>query len=256
MQSTIELENITVRMGNEEIISNLNLKLEGPGLVVIIGPNGAGKTTLFKTIVGLIKPVLGRVTVNGLDVTGNTRLSGKFVGYMPQLSQVNRSFPITGREFVESSVLFRMKPPRLRVPRWVSERAESIVRELGAMEFMDKPISELSGGQIQRLMIARTVVPDTPIILLDEPTSAIDPRGKLGVIKFIEKLSENKLVILTTHDPTVFREKAKLLIVFWRGVKAIGKPREVLKPELLSEIYGEMVIPVKECVHLVDSHAV
>ncbi|MCE4607203.1 MAG: metal ABC transporter ATP-binding protein [Desulfurococcales archaeon] len=256
MKLVIRTENVTVRLGNEDIISDLNLDLEGPGLVVVIGPNGAGKTTLFQTLVGLVKPHKGKVRINNVDVTGNPKLAGKHIGYMPQLSQVNRSFPITGREFVESSILFRMKPPRLRVPGWVSRKTEEIVRELGALEFMDKPISELSGGQIQRLMIARTVVPDTPILLLDEPTSAIDPRGKLDVIKFIEKLSRNKLVLLTTHDPTVFKEKAKLLIVFWRGVKAIGKPVEVLKPEILREIYGEMVIPVKECVHLVDTHAV
>jgi zinc/manganese transport system ATP-binding protein len=256
MEPTIKAEGVVVNIGGETIIKDLNLELNGPGLVVIIGPNGAGKTTLFKTLVGLLKPVHGTIKVDDIDVTGNPKLAGKYIGYMPQLSQVNRTFPITGREFVESSILFRMKPPRLRVPKWVSKKTEEIARELGVLELLDKPLSELSGGQIQRLMIARTIVPGTPIVLLDEPTSAIDPRGKMGVINFIEKLSREKLVMLTTHDPTVFRERAKLLVVFWKGIKAIGKPREVLRPEVLREIYGEMVIPVKECIHLVDSHAV
>ncbi|MCE4614079.1 MAG: metal ABC transporter ATP-binding protein [Desulfurococcales archaeon] len=256
MEPTITAENVTVHLRNEEVIHDLNIELEGPGLIVIIGPNGAGKTTFFKTLVGLLKPVKGAIKINNIDVTGNSKLAGKYIGYMPQLSQVNRSFPVTGREFVESSVLFRMRPPRLKVPLWVSRKAEEIVKELGALEFMDKPLSELSGGQIQRLMIARTVVPDTRILLLDEPTSAIDPKGKFGIIKFIEKLSKSKLVLLTTHDPTIFKERARLLIVFWRGIKAIGKPTEVLKPEILREIYGEMVVPIKECIHLVDTHAV
>jgi len=223
---------------------------------VIIGPNGAGKTTFFKTLVGLIKPVRGDVIINGEKATGNPRITGRYIGYVPQLSQVNRDFPITGREFVESSVLLRMRPPRLRVPRWVRDRVSELSAELGLEGFIDKPISELSGGQVQRLMIARAVVPGTPILLMDEPISAIDPRGKIGIIRFIEKLSRDHLVFLTTHDPAVFRDKADVLIVFYRGIKAMGKPSDVLKPEVLREIYGEMVIPVKECVHVVDTHAV
>ena len=223
---------------------------------MIIGPNGAGKTTFFKTLVGLIKPVRGEVIINGEKATGNPRITGRYIGYVPQLSQVNRDFPITGREFVESSVLLRMRPPRLRVPSWVRDRVSELSAELGLEGFIDKPISELSGGQVQRLMIARAVVPGTPILLMDEPISAIDPRGKIGIIRFIEKLSRDHLVFLTTHDPAVFRDKADVLIVFYRGIKAMGKPSDVLKPEVLREIYGEMVIPVKECVHVVDTHAV
>ncbi len=252
----LSIDNVHIKAGDEVLLENVNLELQGPGLVVVIGPNGAGKTTLFKTITGLVKPARGRIRFCGTDVTGNPRMAGRLIGYMPQLSEVNRSFPVTGWELVESSVVFRMRPPRLRAPREVVERIQRIIEEVGALDYASKPLSELSGGQVQRLLLARAVAAGTPVLLLDEPTSAVDPRGRLGVVSYIKELAREKLVLLSTHDPTLFRDAASLIVVMWKGVKAVGPPREVLRPDTLREVYGDMVIPVKECVHLVDGHAV
>ncbi len=255
MSGRIELRDVEVEIGGEIIIPRVSLKLEGPSLVTVIGPNGSGKTTLFRTIMGLIKPVRGRVLVNGRDVTGNPETAGRHIGYVPQLSAFNSEFPITARELVESSLSLRLKPPRLRTPPEIRRAAAEALEAVGASDYADKPISRLSGGQLQRVLIARALVWDPPILLLDEPVSAIDPAGKMEVIELIAKLSTRKLVVVASHDPGVYARHSKLIVVVNRGVRLAGPPSEVLDPRKLAEVYGDSVILVEKCVHLVDSHA-
>ncbi len=255
MTGEIELREVEVKLQEEVIIPRVSLKLEGPGLVTVIGPNGSGKTTLLRTIMGLIKPVHGWVLVNGEDVTGNPEAAGKHIGYVPQLSAFNKGFPITARELVESSLSLRLKPLRLRTPSEIREAAIRALGAVGALDYADKPISSLSGGQLQRVLIARALVWDPPILLLDEPVSAIDPAGKMEMVELIAKLSREKLVLVASHDPGIYARDSKLIVVVNRGIRLAGPPSEVLDPRKLAEVYGDSVMLVEKCVHLVDGHA-
>jgi len=249
----IKVEKLTVAYGDEVILRNENFILEGSGLVMVIGPNGSGKTTLFKTILGLIPPLSGRVIVNDVDVTGNPELAGKLIGYVPQILEVNTIFPISVKEVVESAITLRIKPPRLKAPKYIKNHVEDLLSKLGLRGVANKPLKSLSGGQRQRAFLARALVWNPDILLLDEPLSAVDPKGKADIVGLIAELAKTKLVIVSSHDPSLFLPYTKSVIVMNRGIAAIGPPCSILKLELLKKVYGDSVVLIKERVHVVDS---
>ncbi len=252
---TIEVSNLTVSYGDDVIFDEENFKLEGAGLTVVIGPNGAGKTTLFKGLLGLI-PVKGRVIINGIDVTGKAEEAGKLVGYVPQFKSEDYNFPINVREIVESAIALRRKPPRMGFPREMRARIREVMKTMGIWNIREKPLLELSGGQRQRVFIARSLVWDPPILIMDEPLTAVDPMGRADLVKMIKEFAESKLVLVSSHDPSFFLDKAKNLMVVNRGIVALGSPKDVLKEDLLSNVYGRSVFLVEKCVHVVDGYAV
>lgn len=248
----VKVEDLTVAYRGEYVFNGDGFEVEGPGLVTVIGPNGAGKTTLFRAIMGLVKPLRGRVYVNGEDVTGSPRRAGRHIGYVPQLAHVYRGFPLTGRELVELSLRLRGRPPRLHVPRGVRERAERYLRAVGAERFADRPVSRLSGGQLQRILIARALARETPILVMDEPLSAIDPRGKEGIARIVEEAARDKLVFVSSHDPIMFLHKSRYLMVVNRGIKGFGSPEKTFRLDLLRHAYGGSVYMIEKCIHVFE----
>ena len=250
----ITVESLTVGYGKELVFRDVSFNLSGPGLVMVLGPNGSGKTTLFKSILGLIPPLKGRVIVNGLEVTGKPELAGRLIGYVPQIPRVNTSFPISVREIVESAVVLRRPPPRLLTPSRVREMVDKILKQLGLEGVADKPLRSLSGGQRQRAFLARALVWNPSILIMDEPLSAIDPRGKEEMVSFIAKISEERVTVVSSHDPGLFLPYIKILVLVNRGVVAVGPPKETLRIEVLRRVYGGGVTLIDRCVHVVDSH--
>ncbi len=250
----IQVEGLTVGYGEEVIFREESFRLDGSGLYVVMGPNGAGKTTLFKALLGLLRPISGRILINGVDVTGRPELAGKFVGYVPQLSAADFPFPVSVKELVESAVVLRRRPIRLFYPKEETWRVEKVLQEMGVSSVADKPLHELSGGQRQRALLARALVWDPEIMVMDEPIASVDPKGKEEIARRIRALSKDKMVLVSSHDPSLFLEGAKEIMVVNRGIVARGKPSEVMKTELLRKVYGGSVHLVERCVHIVDSH--
>ncbi len=246
------VENLTIAYRGEYVFRGDSFTAEGPGLVTVIGPNGAGKTTLFRAITGLVRPLSGRVVVNGEDVTGDPGRAGLHVGYVPQLTHVYRGFPLTGRELVELSLGLRRRPPRIVTPREVKERAERYLEMVGALGFADRPVSRLSGGQLQRILIARAVARETSVLVMDEPLSGIDPRGKEDIARLIEGLAREKLVFVSSHDPIMFLNRTRYLMVVNRGIKSFGSPRETFRLDLLRQAYGGSVYLIEKCIHVFE----
>ncbi len=252
----IEIKDITVRFGYEEILSNLTLELKGPSLVQIIGPNGAGKTTLFKVILGLIKPVSGRITVNGIDITAKPDKVGNLVGYVPQLMPLDSHIPITAWEIVLNSLLLH----RRRFPRILAKKdeIEKVKRTLNLVDLPQdrwhKPFFELSGGERQRVLLARALVYDPQILLLDEPLSAVDPLGKVELAEIIGELAKSKLILVTSHDPILLLPYTDRIILLNRSYYIIGNPEEILTVDVLKNVYGESAILLEEHVHISDEH--
>ncbi len=256
MSVHIEIDNITVRFGYEEILSNLTLKLKGPSLIQIIGPNGAGKTTLLKAILGLIKPVSGRIIINGIDITAKPDKVGNLVGYVPQLMPLDSHIPVTAWELVLNSLLLH----RRRFPRILAKKDET-ERVKKTLEIVDvpqdrwhKPFFELSGGERQRVLLARALVYDPQILLLDEPLSAVDPLGKVELAGIIGELAESKLILVTSHDPILLLPYTDQIILLNRSYYVIGKPEEILTVDVLKNVYGESAILLEEHVHISDEH--
>lgn len=255
MVPRVYVEQLSVSYGDEVIFDGETFELIGPGLFLVIGPNGAGKTTLFRALLGLVE-LKGRVYVNGVEVTGNPERAGRFIGYVPQLSLIDPPFPISTKELIESAIILRKGILARRLS--VEERSllESLIRDLDLSEFINKPFQQLSGGQKQRALLARVLISDPPIIVMDEPLTAIDPVRRESLINMIFELAERKLLLVSSHDPTLFLREAKVLMALNRGIVAMGPPRDVLNEELMKRVYGRNVVLVERCLHVVDYHAV
>ncbi len=245
-----------VTYGRETVLEVEKLRFEGPGLYQLLGPNGAGKTTLLRVIAGLVKPAQGEVIVNGVRVEGRPELAGRYIGYVPQVEHIGRpEFPATPFDVVASALLLRKPWPRLKTPGWARRRVEEVLREVGLPEeAWWKNLSELSGGQLQRVLIARALVHQPRILLLDEPLSAVDPRGRAELARLIGGLGEDKLVIVSSHDPSLLLEYTRSIVLLNRRVVAAGKPEEVMRVELLRKVYGGAALVLEPHVHICDSH--
>ena len=254
MVAEVVVEDVYVDYRGQRVLSKVNLTFRGAGLIQVMGPNGAGKTTLLRVILGLIKPQHGRVVVNGVDVTGRPQRAGRMIGYVPQLAILDRHYPLTVLEFVELELLLRHRMwPRLS-NKETREKAARVLRAVGLDESVwSKRLVELSGGQLQRSMIARALVHDPPILVLDEPLSAVDPVGKHEISRLIARLAEKKLVILTSHDPLLLLENTSMIVLLNRAVIAAGKPEDVLREDVLRRVYGEAVIYI-ESYYIPDWH--
>lgn len=255
----VTLRVVDLAIGYEKpLIKDINIKLESPYVLLIMGPNGAGKTTFLKTLMGFIKPHAGKIYVNQTDITGSSELAGMFMDYIPQLSKLTSimNFPITAWEFIEFGLSIHLKKMRMKMDR---NEMRKIIREAFDIVGIDrslwnKSIWKLSGGEMQRLFMARVLVNNQPIILLDEPLSSIDPEGKIGIIDIISNLKKDKITLITCHDPEIFLSISDSVMVFGKGAYCIGKPAEILNTTVLEKIYGKSAIKLKDHIHIYDQH--
>ncbi len=256
VRSFVEVKGVRVAYGGETVLEVDELRVEGPGVYQVLGPNGAGKTTLLRVIAGLVKPLEGSVVINGVRVEGRPERAGKFIGYVPQVEHLGSiQFPVTPFELVASALLLRRPWPRVKTPGWVRERVEAVLEKVGLpRDAWHKSVSGLSGGQLQRVLIARALVHEPQILLMDEPLSAVDPRGRAELAKLIGDLGEEKLVIVTSHDPALLLEYTRKMILLNRRVVAVGPPGEIMRVELLRRVYGGAALELEPHVHICDSH--
>ena len=239
---SIKLDGVHVVFNGFKVLEDINLELEGPGVVQILGPNGAGKSTLLRVVAGLIKPSLGHVYINDVDVTGRYDVASRFVAYMPQSNEPPRDSSLTVWELVETSALARRSPwPRLGRGgvRGIVERCLAMVGlERGTWRLT---LGELSGGMFQRVLIASVLITGAPILLLDEPLASVDPEGRVSLARVLARLAEERLLIITSHDPHPLLEYTKLLVLLNKRVVAVGDPHYVLSklaPRILYPQWG------------------
>jgi len=255
MQVELVVKDLAVGYDGELVIEGFSARFRGPGLVQVLGPNGSGKTTLIKALLGILRPVRGRVLVNGEEVTGRPEKAGAFMGYVPQYFVPEQHYPLTAWELVmDSCLLHKRRWPRLgpsRDCRSLVARALKIV-DLPPEEW-HKSFWELSGGQQQRVLIARALVHDPPVLMMDEPLSAVDPHGRVELAKYIGSLADEKLVLVTSHDPTLMLPHTDLIVLLNRSYYVVGRPEEVLTLENLREVYGGAAVEVHEFIHICDA---
>ena len=206
----IQLENVSFGYTNEKILDNINLDIQDGQLISISGENGSGKSTLLKLILGQLKADKGTIKLLEKDI--NTITSFKEIGYVPQIQNFNNiTFPITAREFVvlnlyEDFGLFKI--PK----KYHKEKAEKILIEMGMQEYIHTPFNQLSGGFKQRAMIARAMINNPKILILDEPTSGVDQKSKVSFLNLIEKMNKEKsiTIIIVTHETSLVQEYLKI----------------------------------------------
>ncbi|MFT3685203.1 MAG: metal ABC transporter ATP-binding protein [Phycisphaerales bacterium] len=180
-------------------LENVSLSVAEGGRLGILGPNGGGKSTLLKLVLGVLTPASGRITVLGRSPSAATREG--LVGYVPQGLEVEKGFPLSVRQVVELAVSWRLAPWK-QLPELERERIESLLGLVGAAGFAERPIGSLSGGQLQRVMIARALAPRPRVLVLDEPTVGIDAAGQAQFAALLDAVHKQTGVtlLIVSHD--------------------------------------------------------
>ncbi len=190
----IRLDGVTVRYDGETALEDVQLRVQAGDYLAVVGPNGGGKTTLLRTVLGLVRPHRGQVQVLG----GTAQKARGRIGYVPQFARFDRDFPVSVGEVVRLGRVGRsLLPWRRAEERAMAERA---LARVGMAELAGSQIGELSGGQMQRVLIARALVIEPELLLLDEPTASLDSQGAEGFYSLLDSLSERSTVVLVSHD--------------------------------------------------------
>jgi len=190
--SLIELKNLTLGYEKDIILKDINLSIEENDFVCVVGANGSGKSTLIKGILGLIKPIKGKVIYKGLKQN--------YIGYMPQETKVDSNFPASVLEIVLSGTLNQYK--NIFYSKEQKEIALNNLKLLGIEKIKNKSFSELSGGQRQKVLLARSLSATTKLLILDEPSNNLDSKSKKELYETIIDLNKNHgiTIIMITHD--------------------------------------------------------
>ncbi|WP_299234999.1 ABC transporter ATP-binding protein [uncultured Bacteroides sp.] len=191
----IKIENLSAGYENKTVLHDINLEIAEKDFLGIIGPNGGGKTTLMKVILGLLEPTEGKITYydNG---TPTERLE---IGYLPQYNSIDKKFPISVYEVILSG-LNRQKNLFRRFTKEHHERVKKTISMMGLEGMENKPIGQLSGGQMQRALLGRAIVSDPKAIILDEPNTYIDKRFEARLYSLLEEINKERTIILVSHD--------------------------------------------------------
>ena len=191
--SLIEIKNLTLGYDKHIVLKHINMDIEENDFICIVGPNGSGKSTLVKGILGLIKPLKGKVIYNGLKQN--------FIGYMPQETKVDSNFPASVMEIVLSGTLNSMGM-RLFYSKKEKEGALNNLKLLGIEKLKNRSFCDLSGGQRQKVLLARSLCATSKLLILDEPSNNLDSKSKTDLYKTIKDLNEKHgiTIIMITHD--------------------------------------------------------
>lgn len=248
----ISLDRVTLSVGGKAVLRDISLAVEDGEFVGVLGANGSGKTTLIKALLGLLRPDTGTVSVLGRPVTrGNAA-----IGYLPQVRGALPLVALAGRDFLAASIAgHRWGLPLVSVAarRDIDRALETVHAEALAT----RPLSEMSGGERQRLLIAQALVGSPHLLLLDEPLIGLDPYQQQIVVDLVRDLSRDlKLTVLfTAHELNQLLRAVDRVLYLGHGRAALGTVDEVIRPEVLSPLYGAPIEVVRADGHIfVMSH--
>jgi len=233
----LQIDHLNVMYRSSVILWDVHLKVPSGQMVGILGPNGAGKSTLLKSIIGAVRPASGRVLCLGKPYA----VMRKRIAYVPQRNAVDWEFPVSVFDVV-SMGCFGKRGLFRRLKREDHICVEKAIDDLGLTPFAHRQIGELSGGQQQKVFIARALVQQADMYLLDEPFAGIDATTENGIMELLRVLKkQGKSIILVHHDLHAVQKYFDFVILLNTSVIAAGNVNEVFKQEQLKRAYGEQI---------------
>ncbi len=217
----ITVSGVTAGYGGTPILRGVDLELRNGDFMAVVGPNGGGKTTLFRTMLGIITPSHGTVSVMGLPPSKGCRN----IGYVPQFGAFDRKYPVLAKEVVRMGLRSRQSFNPFFSYGNGGRSVQEAMEYTGVSDFADMRIGDLSGGQLQRTLLARALVSEPKILMLDEPTASLDPDMRSGVYEILRKSSADGMtVIMITHDLKGVEDCVNRVIRVDRSVEEINEP--------------------------------
>ena len=243
----LHIENLTVSYGSRRVLTDVSLEVNSGEVVAIIGPNGAGKSTLVRAVSGVVLVQGGKVSANGDDLlTLPPMKRARYLAVVPQAVSLPPAFTVW-------ETVLMGRTPYLNFLGQVSAKDEEIARlalqKVDALDLAERRVGELSGGEQQRVLLARALAQATPILLLDEPTVHLDLQHQVSLMETVRTLAhaDNLAVLIALHDLNLAARYADRVVLLVSGeIKAAGTPRQVLTPELISAAYH---LPVQVVPH-------
>jgi zinc transport system ATP-binding protein len=242
MKQVIDIGSMNFSYGSTPTLSGINLQVEDGEFMGIVGPNAGGKSTLLKLILGLLKPQSGNISVLGSEPA----LARRQLGYVPQYPSFPRDFPISVEQVVQLGRLGLWKKNgwwQALKPSWVSQADRKAVRlaleEVEAEDIARRQIGSLSGGQLQRVLLARSLVSNPRILILDEPTANIDQRLESEIFDLLKRLNERMTILVVSHDVAFISHYVKRVACVSRTL--VCHPTEMVDGVMIKELYQENV---------------
>ncbi|MCE5196323.1 MAG: ABC transporter ATP-binding protein [Negativicutes bacterium] len=232
MSTAVHIENLTVYYGETPAVTEINLDVEEGEYLGIIGPNGGGKSTLLRAILGLIPITSGEITIYGKKIAQNRSL----VSFVPQFSAIDKLFPITLREVVLFGKLKAELKPFFRYSKQDKMEVEALLEKVGIYELANRQITELSGGEFQKMLIARALAVKPKLLLLDEPTASVDTNSSSQIYSLLADLNRNMTIILVTHDLLAVSSQVHRLACLNNRLVYHGEPE--LTEGVVNTMYG------------------
>ena len=232
----IKIEHLNVFYSENKALTDVQLKLESGGIIGMIGPNGAGKSTLIKAILNII-PYSGKVLIEGKE----SKKFLKNIAYVEQKSNIDLTFPITVKECVSLGTYTGLKLfQKVGSKEWL--RVAQALEKVNLSEYANRQIGELSGGQFQRVLLARCLVQEADYIFLDEPFVGIDSVSEKIIMDILQDLKEQgKLILIVHHDLSKVKVYFDELIILNKEIIAYGKVKESFTHENLKKAYGDNI---------------
>jgi iron complex transport system ATP-binding protein len=233
------VKGVSVKLGSREVLKEVTFEVGEGELLALLGPNGSGKTTMLRTIFGMLKPLKGVVLLDGREVGGAEEAARK-LGFLPQ------DTPMTNLKVIDVVMLGRTPYlSGLKRPKEEDYRAAmEALKEVGMEKMADRLFSELSGGERQKVMLARVFAQQPEIMLLDEPTAHLDIAAQIEIMEIVRsKVEQGKAAIVAIHDINLASSFATKILMVKDGVVAYaGRPEEVITEESIRDVFGADVI--------------
>ncbi|TKJ40318.1 ABC transporter [candidate division LCP-89 bacterium B3_LCP] len=230
--AAITLEHVSVELGGHKIIDDVSCQIDSGYLTAIMGPNGTGKTTLLHAILGLL-PFTGNIRFNRQLSSRRPR-----IGYVPQNVDLDRGSPVTVGDFL--AVGFAKRPLWMGIHRQIEAEIKKVLERVGVLVVYNLPLGKISGGELQRVLLAQALLGKPEILLLDEPTAAVDISGEALFCELLEEVHNDlKLTtILVTHDLSVVAAHAHNVLCLNHSLICAGPTKDMLTKENLMRVFS------------------